>query len=318
MNNYSPTFSIAIPAFKRDFLYDAIQSCLQQTYKYFEVVVIDDKSPYKLKEVVEKFTDARIRYFSNERNFGAENVVDNWNKCLEYCRGDYVICMGDDDVLLPHCLEEYSILINKYPDLAIYHAWTQVINEEGKVVEIQTMRPDYETALSLWWHRWHNRYLQYIGDFCFRIDLLNRQGGFYKLPFAWASDDISALRAAIPDGIANTQKVCFSYRKNAQTISNSANNKGKIIAIGLEKKWYTELLNEIQPVTYEDSIFYEMIKSDFEKHWNEKYAYYLSKDIKHSFKNLFYWMFHYSEYDIPSVAICSAIKYKIKQIIKWR
>lgn len=37
--------------------------------------------------------------------------------------------MGDDDKLLPTCLEEYNKLIERHPNLGVYHAWTQIIDE---------------------------------------------------------------------------------------------------------------------------------------------------------------------------------------------
>lgn len=92
-------FSITIPAFKRAFLHEAIESCLAQTYEDFELIIVDDASPEDLKSVVDQFDDKRIRFYRNEKNCGALNVVDNWNKCLAYAKGDYVICMGDDEQL---------------------------------------------------------------------------------------------------------------------------------------------------------------------------------------------------------------------------
>ena len=100
-------FSILIPAYKKAFLKDAINSCLSQTVKNLEVIIVDDCSPEDLGTIVAGFDDERIHYYRNESNIGALNVVDNWNKCLSLCTGDYVICMGDDDMLLPDCLEEY-------------------------------------------------------------------------------------------------------------------------------------------------------------------------------------------------------------------
>ena len=84
-------FSITIPAYKQKYLSEAIESCLAQTYQEFEVIIVDDASPEYLKSVVDKFDDTRIRYYRNEKNCGALNVVDNWNICLSYATGDYVI-----------------------------------------------------------------------------------------------------------------------------------------------------------------------------------------------------------------------------------
>ena len=162
--------SITIPAFKGRYLTDAIESCLSQSYQNFELIIVDDCSPEDLRTIVCPYIkDNRVRYYRNDKNCGAVNVVDNWNICLGYCTGEYVICMGDDDRLHPNCLEEYVKLINKYPQLKVFHAWTEIIDDENNVFDVQAMRPEFESAWSLWWHRWNPRYKQYIGDFCFDV-----------------------------------------------------------------------------------------------------------------------------------------------------
>ena len=40
-----------------------------------------------MDEIVESFHDERIRYYKNKENIGGINVVENWNKCLEYAEG---------------------------------------------------------------------------------------------------------------------------------------------------------------------------------------------------------------------------------------
>ena len=211
-------FSIVIPAYKAEFLEEAIESCLSQRYEDYEIIIVDDASPEHLDGIVARFVDARIRYYRNDVNCGALNVVDNWNICLSYCTGEYVICMGDDDRLLPNCLMEYATLIEKFPDLNVYHAWTEIIDENGNFVKLLEPRPVFESCMSLIWNRWNGR-SQFIGDFCFRVSDLREKGGFFKLPEACGSDDISVVRAAWLGGIANTQSVCFEYRNSSRTIS---------------------------------------------------------------------------------------------------
>ena len=188
-------FSITIPAYKAKYLRECIESILSQTYSDFELIIVNDASPENLTSIIETFNDSRIKYFINTKNCGAVNVVDNWNKCLAYAKGDYIICMGDDDKLLPTCLEEYDKLINKFPDLGVYHAWTQIIDENSNIVRLQEMRPEFESVYSMMWGRWSGR-IQFIGDFLFNRKRLIKNGGFYKLPLAWSSDDISAYIAA--------------------------------------------------------------------------------------------------------------------------
>lgn len=239
-------FSVTIPAYKSQFLYDAVESVLAQTYEDWELIIVDDCSPENLYSIIESLLeDSRIHYFRNNQNCGAENVVDNWNICLGYCTGDYVICMGDDDRFKPNCLEEYAKIISKYPGLKVYHARTEIIDENGNPLFMQEERPEWESAISLLWNRWDHRVNQYIGDFCYEMSQLRAEGGYYKLPLAWGSDDVTAVRAASLKGIANTQLPIFEYRQNSRTITSSKYGRMKANATRLAFQWFDSFIKDI-------------------------------------------------------------------------
>lgn len=269
MNN--PKFSITIPAFKGRYLAEAIESCLKQIYSNFEVIIVDDASPEDLEAVVKPYMkDLRVRFYRNEKNCGAVNVVDNWNICLGYCSGDYVICMGDDDRLLPCCLVEYAKLIEKYPGIGLVHGWTELINEQGTYHSITSPRPEYENAYSVLLERWRGR-SQYIGDWCYEINWLRSNGGYYKIPLAWASDDISAIIGASKNGVANTQVLCFQYRVSSQTISNTGNLDIKVAAIAQERDWYKEFLAK-EPEEELCRKIWHSVKMIDGKQWDKKFV----------------------------------------------
>lgn len=240
MNNGNVKFSVTIPTYKSRFLKNAIESVIAQTYSNWDLIIVDDASPEDLATIVRDFKDPRIRYYRNSKNCGAVNVVDNWNICLSYCNSEYVICMGDDDMLAPCCLEEYVVLIEKYPNLNVYHALTDIVDESGNVIGHQRLRPEYQTVQELILHRWYGD-VQFIGDFCYRVDYLREIGGYFKQPLAWASDDITAVMAAEEGGgIANTRKVCFLYRENGMSISSNKNNGLKLDAKARERQWFVD------------------------------------------------------------------------------
>lgn len=241
------TFSITIPAYKARFLDEAIHSVIAQTYQDWQLVIVDDCSPEDLKGIVEPYlADSRVEYYRNEKNCGAVDVVDNWNICLSHCTGDYVICMGDDDRLLPCCLEELSKTIDKYPELNVYHLQTEIIDESGKIIETLEERPEQEDVLSLMTKRWEGR-KQYIGDFCYSRKHLNAFGGYYPLPYAWGSDDITLFRAALPSGIANVSRTGFQYRENQYSISLAHNDAEKVATVLLQREWYQKAFAELIP-----------------------------------------------------------------------
>lgn len=235
-------FSITVPAFKAQYLAECIDSILTQTYSCFELIIVNDASPQNLDKIISQYHDERIRYFKNEKNCGALHVVDNWNKCLSYAKGDYIICMGDDDKLHPNCLEEYVKLIEKYPGLNVYHALTEIIDESSKFSRMQEMRPEREGVYSMIYGRLFGNRLQYIGDWLFRTDWLKGKGGYVDIPMAWGSDDLTAYNAALGKGVANSQVPMFQYRVNSQTISNSGNTLIKFNSMMSTYKKIKELL----------------------------------------------------------------------------
>ena len=300
-------FTIAIPAFKAKYLRETIQSVLSQNIDNYEIVIVNDASPENIDSIVGEFTDVRIKYYKNSSNCGAVDVVDNWNKCLLYASGNYIICMGDDDVLLPNCLYDYKELIMKYPGLGIYHTWTQLIDENSNFVNITASRIEYESAYSLLWHRWENRSQQFIGDFLFDVELLRKNGGFYKLPLAWASDDISAVIAARHKGIANTHRIGFCYRKNSFTISKTGNVDIKMKSIQEEEEWYEKFLI-IEPTDLVDKMFWQCIKKMKPLFFEKKRGLTIADDLKaHSIFRVFYWLKRMKTYNLNSRIIMYSI-----------
>ena len=295
-------FSITIPAYKQKYLKECIDSILSQTYTNFELVIVNDASPEDLDSIVYSYSDPRIRYFT-KKNCGAINVVDNWNICLSYATGDYIICMGDDDKLLSNCLEEYNTLINKHPDIGLLHGWTEIIDENSSPIIPTTHRCQYESALSLIWHRQYVYRHQYIGDFCFNRQWLLSQGGFYKLPLAWGSDNISAFIGAMKNGVLNTQTIVFQYRINPLTISSTGNVNIKLRAIESEYKWLKQFIS-YQTNNEKDELYRKDLIHDLNTIFDKKKGQVIAKELKvKSIFRIFYWLCQKKKYKLNNKTI---------------
>lgn len=302
-------FSVLIPAYKRDYLSEAINSVVCQSYTNFELIIVDDCSPEDLQVIVEEFHDERIRYYRNSKNCGAIDVVNNWNICLSYATGDYVICMGDDDKLLPNCLEEYARLIEKHPNLGVYHGWTQIIDENSKVTDITAPRPEFETVLSLLYFRICGRQ-QYIGDFLFNKELLVGNNGFYYIPLAWGSDDISAYIAASRSGIANTQIPVFQYRINSLTISKSGNMSLQMRGLINSIHWIKDFISDYIPKNELDILYMEMINKRLDKYEKERKTGTIYKDLyNQNLLRIFFWFRNRKKYSVSTKEILKALLY---------
>lgn len=286
-------FSIAIPAYKNHYLYECISSILQQSYTNFEIVILNDASPYDIKSIVDKFDDVRIRYYENEKNCGAYDLVRNWNKCLNLSEGDYFMCIGDDDYLDVNCLKNYYNTILVYPNVGVIHGQTIVVDEKSKPIKIQEFRPEFESAYSMIYHRIFHGRIQFVGDFLYKTKLLKEVGGFYYIPLAWGTDDITAIIAAKESGIANVSSPCFYYRQNRYTISKSVNPLDKNYAINLEKAWLDNFLSEAENLSTMDAIMVQYTKANIGRYFIKKRVYNLKNYLSPlSFYRLFILIYH--------------------------
>ena len=82
MNNKKPTVSVIIPTYNRSYIVGrSIRSVLAQSYRDFEIIVVDDGSTDNTEEIVRSFKNHRLRYIRHKKNQGisaARNTRWNW------------------------------------------------------------------------------------------------------------------------------------------------------------------------------------------------------------------------------------------------
>ncbi len=307
------TFSVTIPAYKDKYLKETIESVLAQTYQNYEVVIVNDASPYDLDSIVGQFDDSRIHYYKNEKNCGTRNVVDNWNICLSYATGDYLICMGDDDNLTPRCLQDFADLIEKYPELDLYHARSVLIDDDSNFVRLLEERPEWESVYSLM----YNPRNTHLGDWLFKTDTLRKNGGFYKLPYGWQSDDISAFIAAASHGVANTKEPGFQYRGNALSISHDMDSiEDKIEAVRHAIQWKLDFISNHNPDNEADLRLKTLINRDVFASGAQAIDDMVEFDIrKNFFVRAWFWLCNHRKHGISFYryvrCLLKTIKYKL-------
>jgi glycosyltransferase involved in cell wall biosynthesis len=122
-----PEVSVIIPTYNSaQFLDEALQSVFDQTFKDFEVIVIDDGSTDQTKQVLEKYGD-RIRYIFQENGGPAKAR----NRGIKESSGKYVAFLDADDVWLPLKLEKQVNTFRHHPELAMVFTEHSSFNEKG-------------------------------------------------------------------------------------------------------------------------------------------------------------------------------------------
>lgn len=263
-------FSVLVPAYKRRFLRECLSSILNQSFGDFEVIVLDDNSPEDLDSVLNKFNDTRIKIFKNTINVGAVGIVDNWNKCLELASGDYVLCMGDDDCLKPNCLSIYKDTISLFPECNVLHCRTEIINEYSEIISLTPGLPTQETVLENMWQRIHFHRDQFIGDFLYKREPLISKGGFFYLPLALGSDDITSYLAMWDSGIVHVNLPLFCYRRSNLTISTQGFANLKFEAINGEEQWLNTFISSYDAASQQDLSFLDALKIELPHYFKQK------------------------------------------------
>lgn len=126
MNNF---FSIIIPTYNRaQLIQKTIESCLNQTFQNFEIIVVDDGSTDNTYEIIQSFQSDKIQYFkipNSERgfarNFGADKASGNW-----------YIFFDSDDIMYPDYLLQCQQIITQNPSLIIFHTEFDIIVQNKK------------------------------------------------------------------------------------------------------------------------------------------------------------------------------------------
>ncbi|MDI6603793.1 MAG: glycosyltransferase family 2 protein [Thermoanaerobacteraceae bacterium] len=132
-----PKVTVAIPTYNRaHYLKEAIESVLAQTYKDYELLIIDNASTDNTEDVVKIFNDKRIKYIKNETNIG---MVNNWNKCLDLAQGEYVIIFHDDDLMKPKLLEEEVKILDNNDDVVVVATNVTLIDENNNILKKKNM-----------------------------------------------------------------------------------------------------------------------------------------------------------------------------------
>lgn len=214
-----PLVTIAIPAYKADFLREAISSALNQSYSNIELVIVDDCSPEKVDDVVKSFDDPRIHYYRNEKNIGANDPSINWNKCLEYAKGEYFALLCDDDTYEPTFVEEMLKLAKAYPDVKVLRARARTIDENDNTINWYPSSPEFETCLDYMFQKMSGFRRQTISEFLYATNYIRALGGFFNTPRAWTADSLSIFKFAQENGIASVQNILVNFRNSSKNIS---------------------------------------------------------------------------------------------------
>ena len=131
MNVHEPAISVVIPTYNQaDYLATALNSVLAQTYRGYEIVIVDDGSTDETAHIVRNFVMARPRQISYVRQPNC-GLAAARNAGIRAAKGHWVALLDSDDIWLPDFLETMLRLLHEHPQTDVFYCGVQFMDAHG-------------------------------------------------------------------------------------------------------------------------------------------------------------------------------------------
>lgn len=128
--------TVCIPCFNSEkYIKQSVISILNQTYKLFNLYIIDNNSTDKTLSIITKIKDSRIKIFKNSRNIG---MFANMNRCIQLSKTPYIKIVCSDDFLYPTCLQNQIEILEKNKTVHLVYNANTIINSVDKIIAKRT------------------------------------------------------------------------------------------------------------------------------------------------------------------------------------
>lgn len=130
-------FSVVIPTYNRaDLIMETLDSVFRQTYRHYEILVVDNCSTDNTESLLKPFVDeGRIRYFRHDRNYERSR---SRNTGMAHAQGDFLTFLDSDDFMYDNCLEDAAAYIRRHPEMKFFHNLYELVgNRREKIYQFQ-------------------------------------------------------------------------------------------------------------------------------------------------------------------------------------
>lgn len=249
----NPLVTILMPVYNGEkYLEEAIKSILNQTFRDFEFLIIDDGSTDKSAEIIASFNDARIRLERNEANLG---LIKTLNKGFRLSKGKYIARMDCDDISLPKRLSIQASFMEKHPEIGVCGSWVKVIGLKQKFINKYPQNDGEARAYFLF-----NTPFAHP-SVIIRKEIIEKHNLEYDENYKHAEDYELWSRIIGHTKISNISKVLLRYRMHPE----SASKKNSSIQAENSNRIRLRLLKQlnISPMPTELDIHRRFIRPDY-------------------------------------------------------
>ena len=200
--------SIVLPTFNGErYLRQSVDSCLAQTYRNWELIIVDDASTDATPQIAAEYAeqDARIRVVHNTQN---RRLPESLNVGFAYARGQYLTWTSDDNYYAPTAIEEMVEFLNQHPEKGMVCADYVAVDANGVFVEERLVGPPEHLV----------RYCNVGPCFLYTRSVYEKVGE-YKTALFCAEDYDYWLRVLAVEDIGVLRRSLYNYRLHAASLT---------------------------------------------------------------------------------------------------
>ena len=226
------TFSVVVPVYnvKISQLKDCIESVLAQTYRKFELILVEDCSTQKdvvpaLKEY-EGREEVKLIFRTSNGNISVAT-----NDGINAAKGDYIVFMDCDDVMDVNALNEFALKLEETPELDFIYTDEDKITEEDKIRHMAYFKPDWSPDLYLCMN-----YTNHLS--AYRASLAKQTGGL-RSEYNGSQDYDFVLRfLELTDNkrIGHIPKILYHWRERRESVAYETGSKSYAIIAAKKAK----------------------------------------------------------------------------------
>jgi glycosyltransferase involved in cell wall biosynthesis len=244
----TPLVSVLLPVFNGEmFLKEAIESILNQSYTFFEFLIINDGSTDHSTQIIQSYHDNRINCFELPRN---EGLVYALNFGLEQAKGKYIVRMDADDIAFPERIEHSVGFMEHNPDVGACGTWFQTIGNSEFDLKFPT---DHDSLMAT---------LLFYNPIChpsaiIRKKVLDDHNLSYDDSYPDAEDYKLWTVVAGFTKLANLGEKLLFYRQHANQISRDTNETQIYSSVKIRKELLERICDQItdpEMLTWEELI----------------------------------------------------------------
>lgn len=215
MSDKEPLVTILMPVYNSEqYLAETIDSMLNQSYRNFEFDIINDGSSDKSVQIIQSYSDPRIKLYHNNGNQG---LIYTLNRGLEIANGKYIVRMDADDISLPDRLEKQVAYMEKNKNIGISGTWIKIFGNNKNRTKYPITSNEIKACLF-----WGTTFA-HPSVIMRREDIL-KNNLKYRIEYLHAEDYGFWVEAAQHFDMGNIPEFLLKYRASQGSISNKYKN----------------------------------------------------------------------------------------------